>query len=244
MSVKLDFCQGVEENAASLQGVRSAAQAQGFRGKIGDIAFIAPRKDHPATFLIGLDPTAWFASIAAAVTKLPAGHYLSQAPLPEAALLGWSLAQYRFDRYKTSAAPLRCLGISLEAQKQILPTVDAIFMIRDLINTPAEDMGPAALAEATRQLAERHAGASVTVCEGHALAQEYPAIHRVGRGAQGAPCLIHLTWGNPAHPRIILVGKGVCFDSGGLDLKSSKGLRLMKKTKAVLRMSWGWRIGL
>ncbi|CCG08911.1 leucyl aminopeptidase family protein [Pararhodospirillum photometricum] len=100
--------------------------------------------------------------------------------------------------------------------------------MRDLINTPAETLGPADLAEAARSLGASF-GAEVQVITGEALVSGYPLIHAVGRASSRPPCLIDLTWGDPAHPAVTLVGKGVCFDSGGLDIKTSAGMRLMKK---------------
>lgn len=112
---------------------------------------------------------------------------------------------------------------------RLLTIAEGAYLARDLINTPANDMGPAALEQAARTLAARH-GAEISVTAGDALLDaNFPMIHAVGRAAAEAPRLIDLCWGDPAHPKVSLVGKGVCFDTGGLDLKPAAGMRLMKK---------------
>ena len=161
----------------------------------------------------------------------PAGRsHLAAAPMADAAALGWALAGYRFTRYKeTTAKPRRLVWPAAASRKAVTATATAITLVRDLINTPAGDMGPAALAAAARKLGRQY-GAKVAVITGdRLLKQNYPTIHAVGRAAAEAPRLIDLNWGRPSHPRITLVGKGVCFESGGLDLKTAAGMRSMKK---------------
>src|SRR5690606_14030816 len=107
--------------------------------------------------------------------------------------------------------------------------LSTIYLVRDLINTPTEDMGPSELAEAVVQVAKEF-DATVNILSGEALLEEgFGAIHAVGRAGAQPPCLIDLTWGDPNAPKVTLVGKGVCFDSGGLDIKSASGMLLMKK---------------
>src|SRR6185369_8779587 len=110
---------------------------------------------------------------------------------------------------------------------EITRMADAAALARDLINTPSNDMGPAELAEVARDLATRF-GADFTCISGDELAQNFPLIHAVGMASTRAPRLIDLSWGDPAHPKVTLVGKGVCFDTGGLDLKPSSGMLIMK----------------
>lgn len=164
---------------------------------------------------------------------LPAGTYRVDGGEPGAAILGWMLGQYRFTRYKKEEKPIGARVLLTGEVARIAEAVaaaEATFMVRDLVNTPASDMGPAELAGAAEKLAISH-DAKVTITKGEALAQGFPMIHAVGRAADKAraPRLVELEWGNPKHPRIALVGKGVCFDSGGLDIKPASGMLLMKK---------------
>ena len=143
--------------------------------------------------------------------------------------LGWTLGTYAFTRYRKTARTFANLAWPAGAdQAAVRRTAEATALVRDLINTPAEDMGPADLAAAARRLARAHK-AKVSVITGDALlTKNYPAVHAVGRASTRAPRLIDLRWGRRG-PRVSLVGKGVCFDSGGLDLKSAAGMKLMKK---------------
>ena len=145
--------------------------------------------------------------------------------------IGWGLGAYRFDRYRGKEREreraVLCTdpGTALRAGRQI----EAIALVRDLINTPAGDLLPGDLFEAARSLAD-HFGAECSSITGDELvANGYPAIHAVGRASTDPPRLIDLRWGDPSAPRVTLAGKGVCFDTGGLDLKPASGMRLMKK---------------
>jgi leucyl aminopeptidase len=210
--------------------------ATGFRPEKGRVALVPDRAGKIGRVVLGLGdgPDVW--AFAAVPGKVPAGRYAFDDTLPstsaEAAALGWGLADYRFDRYRTPSEPHRPrtlvwpAGIDKSGVERML---GAIGMGRDLINTPAEDLGPSELADAMRELGKRH-GAKVTVIRGDALLEKgYPAIHVVGRGSEREPCLVDLHWGAPKAPKVTLVGKGVCFDTGGYDLKNSAGMRLMKK---------------
>jgi leucyl aminopeptidase len=167
-------------------------------------------------------------------TQLPAGHYHLvtdwQPAVLERVTTGWGLGAYRFTRYKTSEAIGAKLVIDPACDAELITNqVEATYLVRDLINTPAEDMMPEQLAEAITEVAGTF-GASVTHIVGEdLLAQNYPTIHRVGRASVHAPRLIDVRWGEADHPKLTLAGKGVCFDSGGLDLKPASGMRLMKK---------------
>ncbi len=144
--------------------------------------------------------------------------------------LGWLLGAYRFSRYKKGEETKATLCLSKKIDlKPIRALAAAIMQARDLITTPAEDLGPAELAKAVRETGKKF-GAKVSEIVGDDLLKKnYPAIHIVGRASPRAPRLIDLTWGNPKHPKVTLVGKGVCFDTGGLDLKPSSAMYLMRK---------------
>jgi leucyl aminopeptidase len=163
---------------------------------------------------------------------LPAGTYrFANAPHDSRlAALAFALGAYRFGRYrKADDKQIRLVlpaGLDGDALSRM---VEGVTLARDLINTPANDLGPAELEEAARVLAKRH-GASMRVIVGDDLLTEnFPLIHAVGRAATRAPRLIELRWGKPNDPKVTLVGKGVCFDSGGLDIKPESGMRIMKK---------------
>jgi len=163
---------------------------------------------------------------------LPAGTYrFANTPHDtRLATLAFALGSYRFGRYRKAEAPdVRLVPPEGIDVADITRMAEATSLARDLINTPANDMGPEELAAAARQLAERF-GATFNCIVGDDLTrQNFPLIHAVGMASARAPRLIDLSWGDPSHPRVTLVGKGVCFDSGGLDLKPSSGMLIMKK---------------
>ncbi len=165
--------------------------------------------------------------------QLPAGTYRLADGEPGPALHGWQTAQYRFGRYKEEKEPVGPRILLTSEAKAIGPALAearAVAWVRDLVNTPAEDMGPAALEAEAEKLAKAH-GATLSVTRGEALEREYPMVHAVGRAAarSHAPRMLHITWGDENAPVLAIVGKGVCFDSGGLDVKPAAGMLLMKK---------------
>ena len=172
--------------------------------------------------------------LAALAEKLPEGTYKLADGDPDLAGLGWLLAQHRFDVYRSKAKDDR--GPRILASKEpakiepVVKLAEATALVRDLVDTPAADLGPAELEKAAADLANR-SGAQLRVTSGAELAEGYPLIAAVGGAAtpERAPRLIELEWGKPDDPRIALVGKGVCFDSGGLDLKPAAWMRIMKK---------------
>src|SRR6059058_3290326 len=165
---------------------------------------------------------------------LPEGTYKLASGEPGKAALGWLLAQHRFDSYRSKPKPDGGPRVLLTAEPaQVEPTIrlaEATALVRDLVDTPAADLGPAELEQAVRDEASR-SGAQVRITSGDKLEEGYPLIAAVGAAASPAraPRLIELEWGKPSDPRIAIVGKGVCFDSGGLDLKPASGMRIMKK---------------
>ncbi|WP_291729117.1 M17 family metallopeptidase [Leisingera sp. F5] len=219
------------------QRVQTWVSAQGFTGACGQ-ALAVPATD--GTFemaLAGYGSAATRARrrfvLAEAAAKLPAGTYRIASGLPEDAAatetLGWLLMTYRFDRYKKSAAQTASLvapeGLDASAVESLAA---AECLTRDLINTPASDMGPQELQTAAEALAEEF-GAGCSVITGEDLLQQnFPLIHTVGRASDRAPRLIDIGWGTSG-PRLTLVGKGVCFDTGGLNLKPGNSMALMKK---------------
>lgn len=212
--------------------VTGLAETQGFKAKPGQVLVLTDAKTgRPARVIAGLpeQPDLWsYAAIAAA---LPDGEYrLTDGKAGDAAALGWALANYRFDRYKKIEKKSARLIWPAKASKQrVVALYDGIVLARDLINTPAGDMGPAELAEAARAVA-LIGGADFSCIIGEELLERnYPMIHAVGRASHRLPRLVDMRWGNPKHPKLTLVGKGVCFDTGGLDLKPSAGMLLMKK---------------
>ena len=215
------------------------ARAHGFRAERGRV-LVLPRTDGALSgVLVGLGPLETLAGLQVphlqcVPDRLPPGHYfLGDALSPAAAAnaaLGWALGRYRFERYRASPQPAVATlqppaGIDLEELRRL---TEADALARDLINTPAADLGPAELAAAIARVARRYGAACREVVGEALLAEGFPAIHAVGRAASAAPRLVELRAGDSG-PRVTLVGKGVCFDTGGLDLKPSAGMALMKK---------------
>ena len=149
------------------------------------------------------------------------------------AALGWALGGYRFDAYRKPTLLKTSLRWPKACDKaHVTRAMEATFLIRNLINTPADDMGPSELEKTVRTLARQH-GAKIRVVRGEQLlAKNFPAIHAIGRASDDAPRLLDMTWGRPRDPKVTLVGKGVCFDTGGLDIKPAVGMKLMKKDMA------------
>lgn len=190
-------------------------------GKLGQVFAGVAHVSHP--FALSALPQA-----------LPEGRYhLADDGLAvdaEAAALSWELGAYQFDLYKPrKRPPAELLLTPSPAAQRGLAQATAMAATRDLVNTPAEHMGPEALAKAVQMVAKQH-GASFKQIVGDALLkQNFPAIHAVGRASTRAPRLIELSWGKPKDPLLSIVGKGVCFDTGGLDIKGAEGMRQMKK---------------
>jgi leucyl aminopeptidase len=220
---------------AQPERVRTLVAAQKFQGKAQEVAILPGERADDWSVAAGVASLAALGPwcLARAAEVLPEGLYRLVDALPGVAALGWLTAHYRFDRYRKEDAPTGPRVLLTGEVARIAPAIrlaEAVALVRDLVNAPAADMGPADLESATRQVAAEF-GATVSVTAGDALAQGYPMIHAVGRAADRsfAPRLIELTWGEEVHPRIAIVGKGICFDSGGLDMKPSSAMRLMKK---------------
>ena len=219
--------------AKQSQRIRTTVAAHRLTGKPGDRAVLpGDTADDWSMLLVCNEAVTSPWRIASLGASLPEGTYrLAEGPVG-AAGLGWMLAQHQFTQYvKPDAIGPRVLLTEDAAHiDETIRLAEATALVRDLVNTGASDMGPVDLEAAAEALARRH-GATVTTTRGDALATGYPMIHAVGQAASKdrAPRLIELEWGDPSHPRIALVGKGVTFDTGGLDIKPSAGMRLMKK---------------
>lgn len=221
-----------------LEGPGKAASpwiaSTGFEAKAGEFRLVPGADGQVVRVLLGVDDGNGPWGYAGLPEALPSGTYYIDAALGVAvatrAALGWALATYEFTRYRKPAKRFTSLVWPKDADRTAVErTIEAMFLARDLINTPASDMGPAELADAARKVAARHR-ASIEVIEGEALLKRnYPLIHAVGRASTRAPRLIDLRWGAKTAPKVTLVGKGVCFDSGGLDLKPASAMLMMKK---------------
>jgi len=220
---------------------RGWVAAAGFKGKPKQHLLVPASDGRLAAVLLGIGETGAAAEpsgppellLGQLAQVLPAGAYRLEGEVsdPTLAAIAWGLGAYRYARYRSAETPAPAqLRIPTGADAAgVINTVYAVWQGRDLINTPASDMGPAELEAATRALAALH-GASVTVIAGDdLLAQNFPMIHAVGRASPREPRLIDLSWGREGAPTVTLIGKGICFDTGGLDLKPSSGMLLMKK---------------
>jgi leucyl aminopeptidase len=219
---------------------RNWVRAIGFGADPGKLALIPSENGRLSRILVGVgdDPDAassmWaFAGLA---ETAPEGSYRID-PIPDAdpthQALGWALGTYQFTRYHSKPASGAALVWPEGADRaQVERLARATFLARDLANTPAGDLGPEELAQAATAVAEKAGACHQVIVGDELLAENYPTIHAVGRAAARAPRLVDITWGDRAAPKVSLVGKGVCFDTGGLDLKTASGMRLMKKDMA------------
>ena len=210
------------------------ARKAGFKAATGAVLLVPSSDGHLGGALFGLGRNPSDAPFLAGklARTLPAGEWhVETAPLTANRLaLGFGLGSYRFDRYKTEKEPGPTLLIPQDADAaDIKRQLAGVLLARDLINTPTNDMGPQQLEDVFRALAS-HYKAEVSVITGDALVeQNFPLIHTVGRASADAPRLLEMRWGKPGHRKVTLVGKGVCFDTGGLDIKPSSSMLLMKK---------------
>ncbi|MGD9979596.1 MAG: M17 family metallopeptidase [Hyphomonadaceae bacterium] len=226
-----EWDQWIERHSETLRRLASAHDFQAQNARI----LLAPATDGSIErVLFGAGDHANVNVVGALAQHLPAGEYrIAFAPrefAPTAIAIAWGLGAYAFDRYKKRKRPAPLLappeGADMAEAARI---VEASWLARDLVNTPTNDMGPDALHAAAEDMAERHGATLKAIVGDDLLSQNYPLIHAVGRASAQAPRLLHLSWGDRSAPRLALVGKGVCFDTGGLDLKPSTGMRLMKK---------------
>jgi len=234
-----------EEGLEAWLGTRDASvrpwlEALRFRGERAQLACLGDSGGAVRGAVLGLGRLASLAELehwhlAGAVERLPAGPWRIESELgadaATAAALGWAYGSYRFDRYRSKPrqhAAAALVPPPLADMAYVRRMAAALAMARDLVNTPAADLTPERLAEEALGLAQRNGG-SGRVVSGDALREGFPAIHAVGQAAAVAPRLVDFSWGDASAPRVTLVGKGVCFDSGGLDIKPAAGMLLMKK---------------
>lgn len=213
---------------------RTWVEQSGFLGDVGTHALIPDEKGRIARVAVGVESAGHVFALGGLAQTLPARSYSLDADLDDDAAtrvaLGWAMGAYVFTRYKKAKREAAKLVWPKGADRDAVEAqARAIYLARDLINTPAEDLGPSHLAEAAKTMARRHR-AKVEVIVGDALLKRnYPSIHTVGRAAENQPRLIDIVWGSPRNPKVTLVGKGVCFDSGGLDIKGAASMKMMKK---------------
>ncbi len=238
-ALTMDRLSGWLESASERE--RNWAQAIGFAADAGKLALMPADNGRLERVLVGLGDgadsrtTMW--ALAGLPDALPEGSYRLD-PIPEGAdptrvALGWALATYAYTRYHAKLASGAALAWPDGADRgRVERLARAIFLARDLANTPAGDLGPEELAQAAVQVAEQAGACHRVIVGDELLAENYPTIHAVGRASSRPPRLVDIVWGDPAAPKVTLVGKGVCFDTGGLDLKTASGMRLMKKDMA------------
>ncbi|SMF63534.1 leucyl aminopeptidase [Azospirillum oryzae] len=225
--------------AGQSPAVASWVKAVGFTGEAGSTVFLPGPDGAVAHVLAGVSAVDDLWAFAGLPASLPAGSYKIDSKIEGAldaraatrAALGWALGSYRFSRYKKPPEKgFANLVWPAEADRgEVERAATATWMVRDLVNTPACDMGPAELAQAAQDLAAEFDAAVEVIVGQDLLDRDYPAVHAVGRASPREPRLIDLRWGNPEHPKVTIVGKGVCFDTGGLDLKPSSAMLIMKK---------------
>jgi leucyl aminopeptidase len=221
------------------EATRNWIAANGFKAERGKLLVVPAPQGRAGAVIAGAgrrtreDPTCWLA--AGIADRVPEGCYHLAEPMSQVAAtqfaFGWAYGQYRFDRYRRSATP-RSAQLRLpqgadgvEVERLRLATA----LARDLVNTPANDMSPEALAQAAIDVARRYGARHRAIVGDDLLKERFTAIHAVGRAAAVAPRLVDMEWGDPKHPKLTLVGKGVCFDTGGLDVKPGSSMLLMKK---------------
>lgn len=230
-SIQLVTPAGFERWAAGQPPLaRSWLDRQQFRGKSGQVAWLPDERGAPDSVAAGWEGTDELEALGGLPYSLPEGVYELAGPTTALQLLGWGFGAYQFDRYRApERQPAELLLPAGADGDALINEVTAIRLVRDLINLPADELNPTRLAEEAVQLADSF-GAEVNVIVGDDLLSEgLNTIHAVGRAAADAPRLVDFRWGDPSHPRVTLIGKGVCFDSGGLDIKPASAMRTMKK---------------
>ena len=224
---------GIESAGLDPQ-IRAWISGTRFRGAAGELQLLPDGAGALAGAILGIgDDKAHVPFVAASLArKLPEGNWHLSEDAGDEPLhaLGFALGSYRFDRYrKADKKPPRLVFPPRADRSAVERIAAACYLTRDLVNTPVNDMGPADLESGLRTLADRHAARIESIVGDELLENNFPMIHAVGRASAVPPRLIDLQWGNGDAPKVTLVGKGVCFDTGGLDIKPASGMLLMKK---------------
>jgi leucyl aminopeptidase len=228
--------EGLDKSLAAMPARdRAWLKMLGFNADPGKFAFLPGTDGRPDRVVVGAnlkrDPT-W--ALAGLPETLPEGRYRLDVRLDRERAtkiaLGWALGGYAFTRYKKPKRGFATLVWPDRAdRKEVERLAQGVFLARDLINTPAEDLGPPELAAAASKVARQFNAGCTVISGSDLLKKNYPTIHAVGRASSRPPCLIDLRWGRKNAPKVTLVGKGVCFDTGGLDLKPAANMLQMKK---------------
>ena len=207
--------------------------SSGFDAKTGSHALIADGAGKLARVLAGVQADQPLAALGALPGNLPEGRYhlAHEGVVLDSTLaaLGWALGAYRFSRYRHATREPATLAVPAAVLATVTPLAEATALVRDLVNTPTEDMGPEQLGEAIKKLGKAHKAKVRDWVGDELLKASFPTIHAVGRASHREPRLIELSWGKASDPRLVVVGKGVCFDTGGLNIKTGDGMRWMKK---------------
>ena len=223
-----------EQWLANLPGLQQKwLKAAGFRAEAGELCSLPDSNGELQGYAFGMAEQGWLYQLAPLPAKLAAGSYRLVADWGPGqrlqASLGWGLACYQFDLYRKSPKEMPSLALDDDIAVDAGRLLSAQSLVRDLVNTPTEDLGPSQLADAMQAQADQF-GARMSVVHGlDLLTKNFPAIHAVGRASHREPRLLNMEWGEEDHPLLALCGKGVCFDTGGLNLKPGTGMALMKK---------------
>jgi leucyl aminopeptidase len=213
--------------------VKTWLKSINFRAENGSMSVIPGANGQISRAVLCTNGTSNFWSAGSLPTSLPEGVYTLESNNRDSDAIAWGLGAYQFSRYKTfSKKPAQLSLANTSDPEAIQNIVESIYLVRDLVNTPTDDMGPSELAAAAATLAKDYSAKITQIIGDDLLKQNYAAIHTVGRASDDAPRLIDMRWGSEKHPKVTLVGKGVCFDTGGLDIKPSSGMLLMKKDMA------------
>ena len=215
---------------------RAWIDGHGFDGSGGGFLAIPGEDGRPQSIVVGVSDASDPLALSHLPALLPAGTYRvsNQSPVrlePALQLLGWGLGGYQFDRYLSAPRALAKLVLEDAAPEsaEAFALLRAATLVRDLVNTPAEHMGPEELEAVAIRIAQAYGAQAGSIVGEELLKQNFPTIHAVGRASPRAPRLIEIRWGKDSDPQVVIVGKGVCFDTGGLDIKTADGMRNMKK---------------
>ena len=223
--------------------IQSWLERTRFRGERGEVALIPNGEGGLKKVIVGIESAGDYWSFGGLPRKLPAGEYrlggdYSLEQLEQIAL-AWQLGCYQFKVYKKPQPIEAKLVFPESIQRVVRPLTETIYLVRDLINTPTEDLGPAEFAEAVQQVAQEFQAKLQQVVGDDLLKENYPLIHAVGRAAENPPRLIDLTWGKTEHPKLTLIGKGITYDTGGLSIKPTSNMLLMKKDMGGAALALG-----